>query len=148
MENFSLAKLKFLGYNRSFYYDKDDETSFDDYSLVDIDKETFFDILSLKINLFNLLTDEETIVFYKVLDDISLSKDLILGVFNLIVNESMSFDQVEKYLDIFFNDDLKFSIHIDDIKNFDFRNNDYFFKNENNLIVCSLKYLYENIIEI
>lgn len=147
MENFSLAKLKFLGYNRSFYYDKDDETSFDDYSLVDIDKETFFDILSLKINLFNLLTDEETTVFYKVLDDISLSKDLILGVFNLIVNESMSFDQVEKYLDIFFNDDLKFSIHIDDIKNFDFRNNDYFFKNENNLIVCSLKYLYDNIIE-
>ena len=42
MENFSLAKLKFLGYNRSFYYDKDDETSFDDYSLVDIDKETLF----------------------------------------------------------------------------------------------------------
>ena len=94
MENFSLAKLKFLGYNRSFYYDKDDETSFDDYSLVDIDKKTFFDILSLKINLFNLLTDEETIVFYKVLDDISLSKDLILGVFNLIVNETMTFEQV------------------------------------------------------
>ena len=52
MENFSLAKLKFLGYNRSFYYDKDDETSFDDYSLVDIDKKTFFDILSLGYSYF------------------------------------------------------------------------------------------------
>lgn len=148
MENFSLAKLKFLGYTRSFFYDKDDELSFDDYTLVDIDKKTFLDILNLKINLFNLLTDENSIVFYKILDDISISKEFILEVFNLIIKENISFNQVIKYLDIFFDENLMFTNHIIEIRNFNKKNDDYFFENEANLIICSLKYLYDEMIEI
>lgn len=147
MENFSLAKLKFLGYTRSFYYDKDDEQTFDDYTLVDIDKKTFVDILSLKINLFNLLTDDNSIVFYKVLNDISISKQFLLNIFNLIINENISYNQVVKYLDIFFDYNLVFANHIKEVKNFNYKNNDYFFDEESNLIICSLKYLYEEIVE-
>lgn len=138
MNKISIAKAEYYGYQKSFIYNDEDLLFLDNYELLDITKNNLLYLLKLETSPDFLLYDTESVIFYKVLEDVTIDFNVIKSALNKIINEELSFDTIKDYLYILLDENAHFIEHIHPFNEFKSMKKEYFLKNEIQIVMNGL----------
>ena len=97
MNEITELKLKYAGYTKSFFFEGDNIREFDEYELVTINSKMLQEIVNYDYPIASLLDDNNSIIYFKVDGEYSITIDDFKNGLTRILDEKIPFLDVIKY---------------------------------------------------